>query len=171
MILFCDEDLGLGVPKALRLVGLPVQDVITRYKPEKRGKSVTDVFWLTDVGRHGWLALSCNKDMLNVQFERETIERENVGIVYLTNGQENSVDVLRLVLNKWSWLEAINDTAIRPFVYTISIKGRATELPIAPLARRRTPRSRSRKTFTQQSEAESIERPNTQLALPEPAGE
>lgn len=156
MILFFDEDVGIGVPTALRAVGLPVQDVITRYKPHKRGKSVADTFWLTDVGRNGWLAISCNKNQLNVQYERETIERESVGIIYLTSGQDRPVDVLHLVLRKWAWLEALHLTIQRPFVYSLSIKGRTAKLPIAPLVRRRVnPRQRPpRSTAKSQPEGE-----------------
>ncbi|MCL4552098.1 MAG: hypothetical protein M1305_00870 [Candidatus Marsarchaeota archaeon] len=130
MILFCDEDLGEGVPQALRSVHLDVQWVLDRYKPDQRNKRVEDVRWLTDAGRNRWLALSCNKKILTVQHERETIEREKVGIVFLTTGQEDSVAVLRLVLNKWTWLQAIDEQIDRPFAYLMTIKGHVSKAPV-----------------------------------------
>lgn len=141
MNLFCDEDIGTRVPRALQRVGLRVQWVVQRYNPGHRGQVITDVRWLTDAGRNGWLAFSSNTDMLNVQEERETIINEKVGIVFLTSGQERLPDMLRLLLNKWAWLEAIDQQITRPFVYTLTIKGRSARVdPIAPLRRGGRPR-------------------------------
>lgn len=83
------------------------------------------------------MAFSSNTDMLNVQEERETIIDEKVGIVFLTSGQERLADVLRLVLNKWAWLEAVDQQIQRPFVYTLTIKGHHARIdPIVPLRHR-----------------------------------
>ena len=118
---------GTTVPKALNLVRLgPVRAVRAHYHQQ----SVTDVTWLTDVGRQGWLAFSCNKRILTVQEERETIIREQVGIVFLTSGQEYAASVLRLVLNRWQWLEDIDQHVPRPFVFYLYPNGRRKQIQL-----------------------------------------
>ena len=133
MILFCDENVGTRVPQALHQVRLPVLWVVKRYGTG----GVIDVRLLADAGQNGWLVFSCNINILNVEDERETLNRERVGIVFLTSGQERIDQVLRLLLNKWSWLDEIDRTVSRPFAFTVDIAGRARSIPIAPLPRRR----------------------------------
>ena len=115
MILLCDEDIGTGVPNALAAVGYRVHSL--------RGKQWggrPDEFWLTRAGRLEWLVLSCNKRMLKVKAERDTIIRERVGIVFLTSGEEHPPTVLLRVLRKWKDLELLWNTTQRPFVRFLS---------------------------------------------------
>lgn len=136
MIVLFDENVGKYVPRALRSVGF--SSVFWIGGPGGIRHGTPDVRWLTVAGQRGWLVFSCNKEMLNVDEERQTIEREKVGIVFLTTGQEKLPELLHLLLHKWSWLETIDQTE-RPFVYTLSISGRTRQVPIAPL---RIPRRR-----------------------------
>jgi hypothetical protein len=136
MILYFDEDMGKSVPVALFTVGLKtILWKLKRYGGPRT--KVPDTQWLTDAGRYGWLAISCNTEILNVETERDTIQNEKVGITFLTSGQENAPDILRLILNKWKWLEAIDTQILRPFVYTMRIDGHFQQIPIAPLRKRR----------------------------------
>jgi len=118
VILFCDEDVGTRVPRALSLIGLPV---VTMADREWRGKN--DIEWLTAVGREGLLVFSCNKRILNVPLQRETLIAEKVGIVFLTSGQERLHQVLQLLLTKWEWLEEIDAAVERPFAYYLYPSG------------------------------------------------
>lgn len=81
MILLCDEDVGTGVPRALSLVRYPAHAL---YDCGLAG--TPDVHWLTIAGQGGLLIFSCDKKMLTVPRERQTILDENVGIVFLTSG-------------------------------------------------------------------------------------
>lgn len=110
MILPCDEDVGTGVPCALDAVGY---DARSMNGMGWGGKA--DEFWLTKAGQLGLLVLSCNKMMLKVEAERDTIVRENVGIVYLTTGEEHPPTVLFRLLKKWDDLELLWNTTPRPF--------------------------------------------------------
>ena len=100
MILLCDEDVGTGIPKALSLVGYE-----TRYLCKLGLAGKPDTEWLTKAGQNGWLVFSYNKKMLKVPSELETIRREKVGVVFLTNGTEYNATVLRLLLSKWDILK------------------------------------------------------------------
>lgn len=122
MILLCDEDVGTGIPKALQLVGLG-----SRYLRRLGLAGKPDQVWLAKAGQNGWLVFSYNKKILKVPSERETVIREKVGIVFLTNGTEYNRTVLRLLLSKWDTLELLWNTAERPFVRFLSPNGRLVD--------------------------------------------
>ena len=122
MILLCDEDIGTGVPTALKAVGYDARSL--------RGMSWggrPDEFWLTRAGRQGWLVLSCNKRMLKVEAERATIISERVGIVFLTTGEEHPPTVLLRLLKKWTDLESLWEATPRPFARFLSANNRLTD--------------------------------------------
>jgi hypothetical protein len=112
VILVCDEDVGTRVPNAQKLVGL---NVLSFRDAGLLG--APDVKWLTQAGQQGWLVFSCNKRMLEVPVERNTIIDQKVGIVFLTSGQERLPNTLGLILARWEWLELIDRTVSRPFAY------------------------------------------------------
>ena len=87
-----------------------------------------DVDWLTIAGRDGLLVFSRNKRMLEVPHERAAIVKENVGVVFLTNGQESPARMLRLLLNKWDLLNFLDDHEPRPLASFLSPNGRLTTL-------------------------------------------
>ena len=122
MILLCDEDIGTGVPNALSAVGYDALSL--------RGLSLggqPDEFWLAKAGQREWLVLSCNKRMLKVSSERNTIIRECVGIVFLTSGEERPAAVLLRLLKKWSDLVLLWETTPRPFVRFLFANNRLAE--------------------------------------------
>ena len=125
MILMCDEDVGSRVPGALKLVGLQTISLA-----DNAWKGMIDLAWLQKAGEAGWLAFSCNRAMLDVPAEREAIVNYSVGIVFLTSGHEHPRDTLRLLLNKWKWLELIDSTVLRPFAYYLSPSGRVRDIPL-----------------------------------------
>lgn len=110
MILLCDEDVGTGVPKALTAVGYDARSIVGMSWGGR-----PDEFWLTQAGRNEWLVFSCNKRMLKVTAERNTIIRERVGIIFLTSGEEHPRTVLLRLLQKWPDLELLWNTTPRPF--------------------------------------------------------
>jgi hypothetical protein len=135
--LFFDEDMGRGVPDALWAVGLESQVDYLRnfYRGRLRqpgAQPIQDEEWLPLVGRNGWLALSCNTGILEAEAQRDILIAERVGIVFLTSGQEKSVEVLRLILRKWDWLEVVDRNQPRPFAYRMTITGRTTLDPRVP---------------------------------------
>ena len=118
MILLCDEDVGTGVPSALHAVGYTAHSLFGL-----GWQGWPDVDWLTQAGRNGWLVFSCNKRMLNVPREKETIIREKVGIVYFTTGDQSPATMLRVLLNKWDTLELLDRSEPRPFARFLSPNG------------------------------------------------
>ena len=122
MILLCDEDVGTGVPTALTAGGYDARSLV--------GMSwggLPDQFWLEKAGQNGWLVLSCNKRMLKVTAERDTIIRERVGIVFLTSGEEQPRRVLLRLLQKWQDLELLWRSTPRPFARFLSANNRLSD--------------------------------------------
>ena len=64
--------------------------------------------------------------MLTVPDERATIIREKVGVLFLTGGEENLANVLKLLLTKWDLLELLDNTEPKPFARLLSPHGRIT---------------------------------------------
>ena len=122
MILLCDEDIGTHVPRALTLVERDARSLF-----QMGWQGTADTWWLTKAGRLGWLVFSANKKMLRVPIERETIQRERVGIVFLTTGEEQLARQLWLLLVKWPWLEDIDCNLPRPFARFLSPTGRVSD--------------------------------------------
>lgn len=135
MILYFDEDMGKSVPEALSGVGL--KTILWKLKRYGGRSKVPDIQWLTDAGQNGWMVFSCNTEILNVETERDTIQRERVGILFLTSGQESAPNILRVLLNRWKWLEEIDSQVQRPFAYTLRIDGHRQRIPIEPIRKRR----------------------------------
>ncbi len=122
MILLCDDDVGTGVPNALWSVGYRA------YSLKSLGwRGRPDTWWLARAGDNGWLVFSCNKKMLLVPHERQTIIEYKVGIVFLTNGEETPALMLKVLLNRWEKLEFLHSTTPRPFARFLSPRGVLTE--------------------------------------------
>jgi hypothetical protein len=120
LILLCDENLG-KIPQALALVGYDTRDFLTLGWSGKK-----DIEWLPWVGHSQWLLLSCNKKQLIVPSECNAILQNNVGVVYLTTGEEFPAKVLLLLLKKWDALELLWDTTEKPFVRFLHPNGMLT---------------------------------------------
>ena len=73
------------------------------------------------------LVLSCNKKMLLVPTERQAIVNDNVGIVFLTTGEERPARVLLTLLRRWDTLEEIDSATPRPFAKFLSPNGRISD--------------------------------------------
>ena len=73
------------------------------------------------------LVLSCNKKMLLVPTERQAIFSNNVGIVFLTTGEERPARVLLTLLRRWDALEEIDSATTRPFAKFLSPNGRISD--------------------------------------------
>ena len=130
MKLFVDEDLGKGIPEALRTIEVGEVSYVRRAfrKRIRRGENIRDEDWIPHAGRGGWLVLSCDTGILEADAQRELWIKENVGGVFLTTGQENKLKVLQLLLRKWDWLETIDEHETRPFAYLMPISGRNARL-------------------------------------------
>ena len=122
MILFCDENVGSGVAHALRDVGLSAHST---YSLGWMGRA--DEWWLPRVGEAGWVVFSANKKMLLVPRERQTIIENEVGIIFLTTGNETPRTMLRLLLNRWDRLESLDGNTARPFARFLSPNGRLAD--------------------------------------------
>ena len=86
-----------------------------------------DVQWLAWAGQAGMMVFSCNKKMLTVPSERQSIIDNKVGIVFLTTGEERPARVLLTLLRKWADIELLDSAESRPFARFLSPNGRLSE--------------------------------------------
>ena len=127
MIPYFDENMGERIPKALKLLGLKaIPGVSKRY-----GGGQADTEYLRRAAQKGWLAISANKHMLDVQAERDTLLNEQVGIVFVTDGQMARPALMLLLLKKWEWFAIIDDAEVRPFAFYLYPSGRTRKLELS----------------------------------------
>jgi hypothetical protein len=118
--LFFDEDLGKGVAIALHSVGVTSSYVGARRMIRKQ---TPDEEWIPVAGREGWLVITANRGILRNEIQRDLWVQNKVGGVFLTTGQIRSIDLLKLILGKLDWLEALDSDETRPFAFTLSPSG------------------------------------------------
>ena len=73
------------------------------------------------------LVLSRDKKMLRIPSELQTIIESEVGIVFLTTGEEHPAGVLLNMLRRWDALELLNASEQRPFAKFLSPNGRISD--------------------------------------------
>jgi hypothetical protein len=119
--------MGSKIPAALKTLGLKaIPGVKKRY-----GGGQDDIDYLKRAGHKGWLAISANKHMLDVEEERSTIILEKVGIVFVTEGQMHRRELMLLLLKKWDWFEAIDRDEQRPFAYYLYPSGKIRKIGLS----------------------------------------
>jgi hypothetical protein len=90
--LFFDEDVGRGVPDALRAIN--ACDTVSYVRHTFRSQiqagrfpdGVKDEDWIPFAGRGGWLVVSCNTRILDAEAQRNLWIAEGVGGIFLTSG-------------------------------------------------------------------------------------
>ncbi len=119
MILLFDENLGREIPEELNWRGF---DARSSRSMGWLGKS--DVDWLPEAGRiANSLVVSCDRTMIRKRDERQAIVDNNIGIVFLTSGEETVDNVVKLLSSNWSLLEHIHLNAPRPFARFLTPDG------------------------------------------------
>ena len=73
------------------------------------------------------LILTRDRSMLDNSNEKQAIIDNNLGVVFLTAGQQSVEDLIRLVVNSWDQLEHLHDTTPRPFVRFLTTTGNLRE--------------------------------------------
>jgi len=124
--LFFDESMGTKVPGALLHIGVPGVEDIER--PKRGGpiqQGAADPAWLQWVGQHGYLGLSEDTAILQSVALVDLIRLSNCGLVFLKTGQAPRWEVLRLLLIRWEWLQAVERDVPRPFAFVLGRNGRA----------------------------------------------
>ena len=128
MKLFFDENMGTGVPEALRSVGVRDVDFVSNKRRIRKGTADED--WLPYVGQGRMLVISCNKAILEVEAQQALLVAESVGAVFFASGQEKQMAMLRFLLNQFEWLEFIDVNEPRPFAYIVSVSGHIRQVDL-----------------------------------------
>ena len=119
MILLCDENIGPRVTNALRQLGYDARSF-----RDLGWLGQPDLNWLPMAGRiSDSLVLSRDKMMLKEKEENQAIIDHNIGIVFLTNGQQSQESLVPLVAASWELLEELHYNTPRPFVRFLTTDG------------------------------------------------
>ena len=123
MILICDENLSPRISDALQEQGLDARSF------ESLGwLGDDDPIWLTRIpDMADTLVISRDRMMLNRPREFNAIVANDIGIVFLTGGQQSVASVIELLGNSWSLLEELHNSTPRPFVRFLTTTGNLRE--------------------------------------------
>jgi len=89
---------------------------------------MSDLEWMELAGRSGHLAITHDLHILDVPGERAALESWRLGAIFVDAGQATRWRVLRLLLDRWEWLEQIDTATARPFAFRLSLEGRIREV-------------------------------------------
>ncbi len=118
MKLFFDENMGRGVPEALRMVGF--RDI--NYATNMFSVGIPDEEWIPRIG-NDWLVISKDQNLLRRPGQRELLGEHRVGLVCITSAGARSRDLLEFMLRRMARLEEIDGSHPRPFAFRVSLRG------------------------------------------------
>lgn len=94
MRIFFDENIGRGVPEALRLVGFrDVNYVVNMFADRHAAQGVTDEDWIPHIGE-GWLVVSKDQQLLKRPSQAELLAHHRVGLICITSPNATGRDLL-----------------------------------------------------------------------------
>ena len=65
--------------------------------------------------------------MLDDSDEKQAIIDNNLGVVFLTSGQQPVEDLIQLVIGNWDQLEHLHHNTLRPFIRFLTTTGNLRE--------------------------------------------
>ncbi|MBI4988337.1 MAG: hypothetical protein HZC23_05880 [Rhodocyclales bacterium] len=119
LVFFIDRSLGRKyVAQALRETGATVE-VHDDHFPQ----NTTDVDWLTEVGRRGWVVLSKDERIRRNRIERAALDATQVRAFFLTQQDITGPEMADLFKSVLKGMENRAVSQPAPFIYTISRSG------------------------------------------------
>ena len=90
----------------------------------------SDEEWLTRAGEEEWIPLLRDQRIRTRPLERASLQRAGVGAFVVTAGQATAQQVTEIVLMKLAKMVNIWTSERKPFIYSLSLGGRLTRLPV-----------------------------------------
>lgn len=130
MKLFFDENMGSGVPEALRLVGIREVNYVTNmFAGEHSAQGVADEEWIPRIGSD-WLVVSKDQQLLRRPAQLQLLAQHHLGIICITSATARSRDLLEFMLRRMAQLEEIDSQTPRPFAFRVSLRGPFVEFAL-----------------------------------------
>ncbi len=128
MKLFFDENMGNGVPEALRLVGIrDVNYVTNMFADVHTAQGIADEEWIPRIGSD-WLVVSKDQQLLRRPAQLQLLAQHRLGIICITSATARSRDLLEFMLRRMARLDEIDSRIPRPSAFRVSIRGPFTRL-------------------------------------------
>jgi hypothetical protein len=115
---FFDRNIGRAVPKALRVLGLPVVSHDEHFPPNTQ-----DDQWMPTVGRAGWTVIGHDKKFHEIDVELQAIRDHQVGVFYLWGANAKRWDKVRLFAKVYDKIVTVIQSQRPPFIYRVYKSG------------------------------------------------
>jgi len=115
---FFDRNIGRAVPKALRLLGLPVAYHDEHFRPDTQ-----DDQWMATVGQAGWTVIGHDKKFHEIRVELQAIQQHQLAVFYLWGANAKRWDKLRLFSKVYDKIVSAIQSERPPFIYRVYKSG------------------------------------------------
>ena len=126
MNFFFDRNMGRSIPKAFRMLGLPVT-----YHDQLFHEKTRDDEWLAHVGNEGWIVVSHDTRFLQNESEKRALIDHNVGCFILVGGGLTKWAKAKILVRAWPRIERAVRSEPPPFVYKIYLNGVLRRVDVA----------------------------------------
>lgn len=121
MILFFDRSMGVKIPKALRMLDLPVQ---IEFHQGHFAQDAKDDEWLPVVGTFEWLVIGQDYKYHRLPNELTALRQHDVGCFYLWGAEAKKWETVRVFARAYDKIINAATRTPRPFVYRVDRYGR-----------------------------------------------
>lgn len=118
MILFFDRDTGTSLPKALRILKVPVC-----YHQEHFAKNEPDDRWMPVVGHNQWILIGHDSQHHLKPNELYAVKQYNLGCFYLWGGNASRWEKMRCFARAFDRIMTAINITKRPFIYRVDSRG------------------------------------------------
>ena len=126
-VLFFDRDVGITLPTALNVLRLPTR---VEYHQKHFSIDARDDDWMPRVGSLGWTLIGHDSRHHQEQTELSANKQYSMGCFYLWGAEALRWEKMRCFLRAYESILKIADSTPRPFIYTVTEKGRLTPVTI-----------------------------------------
>ena len=132
MTFFWDRNLGLSIPKAIKMLHPPFDNEVHHdYFPESdRIGENGDDSWLPLLGDRGWFLLTQDYRLHHRTSEAASLRRHRIGCFYLWGANAKRWDIARCFMTAAPAIIEAAQLTTRPFIFRVDRSGNLNSVPL-----------------------------------------
>ena len=123
MILFFDRNTGSRLPRALNLLGVPVE-----YHAKHFRHDTPDDVWLPKAGQEQWTVVTHDRNFIFNESEMRAIADHRVGCLVFAGGGNERWTKVRLLARAWDRIMTLVSSETPPYIWAVDGRARLRRL-------------------------------------------